>query len=142
MGLFSFIKNAGKKLGIGDDDDRRRPRAVEEGTGFLQARHRQGRGRRWTATSVCSKACVADQSDLRKGRHCRRQHARSLQGRGRRPQGRCSESGLKLDGGRHDGAACGRDSAKEPVFIRSRRATISGRSPRPHYGKGKGAKHR
>lgn len=111
MGLFNFIKSAGKKLGIGGDDEAPDAEAVQKEL----ASH--GLGTDAVKVEVVLKGTVKDQSIFEK----------AVVAVGN-TLGIFWVEAAELTIAETPEAA--RVAAKEPASTRSRRATISGRSPR------------
>ncbi|MCJ8149518.1 peptidoglycan-binding protein LysM [Shinella sedimenti] len=121
MGLFSFIKNAGKKLGIGGDDDAPDAEAVKKeleshglGTDAVQVEV--------VDDKVVLKGSVADQAVFEKA---------------------IVAVGNTLGVSKVDteGLAVAAATAREPVFYTVKKGDNLWKIAEAQYGKGKGAKH-
>ena len=140
MGLFSFIKNAGKKLGIGGEDEAPEAEAVKKELDSFDL------GTQNVQVSVDGDKCVlkgvvADQTAFEKAVVAVGNTLGISKVEAADLKVVASDSGLKL--GQADMTELVKASApaKEPVLYTVKKGDNLWKIAETHYGKGKGAKH-
>ena len=140
MGLFSFIKNAGKKLGIGDDEPPEAEAVKKELDSF-------GLGTDKVEVSMDGDKCVlkgvvADQSIFEKAVVAVGNTLGISKVQADELKIVAPESGLRLDGNVDMNAlVAAATPAKEPVLYTVKKGDNLWKIAEAHYGKGKGGKN-
>lgn len=140
MGLFSFIKNAGKKLGIGGDDEPPQAEAVKKELDSF------GLGTEKVEVSVDGDKCVlkgvvADQSIFEKAVVAVGNTLGISKVEAADLKIVAPESGLKLADADMSALVKAATPAKEPVFHTVKKGDNLWKIAEAAYGKGKGPKH-